>query len=174
MTTILMIGILLLLASPLRADQIRTAGDYLQIGIPAYAIGRAVGDRDHEGLRQMGNGFLTNTLTTGVLKETTLQLRPDGGDRRSFPSGHTSAAFQGAAFVHRRYGLEEAWPLYAGATFVGYSRVHARRHYWRDVIAGAAVGIGSSWLMTEPKKDYQLLVNSDGKSLQLSYHRRFD
>jgi len=66
--------------------------------------------------------------------------RPTGSNQ-SFPSGHTSAVFQGAAFIHKRYGLKQAAAAYIGATFVGYSRVESDKHFTEDVIAGAALGI---------------------------------
>jgi len=170
MTTVIIAMMLLLFCLPVRADAIRTMGDWLQIGIPAFALGRAHGIGDHEGVRQAATGVLTNMLTTQSLKLATNQTRPDGGNL-SFPSGHTSAAFQGAAFLHRRYGWDEAWHHYVAAGFVGYSRVHARRHYWRDVIAGAAVGIGSSWITATPREPRDLnLALTDG-GIQIQYSR---
>lgn len=170
MTTFFLGLVLLMFCLPVRADTIRTAGDWLQIGIPAFALGRAHGLGDSEGVRDMGHGILTNMLATQSIKIATDQTRPDGG-KLSFPSGHTSAAFQGAAFLHRRYGWHEAWPHYLAAGFVGYSRVHARRHHWRDVIGGAAVGIGSSWLTTTPFEKNALTLALEGDSVQARYIR---
>jgi undecaprenyl-diphosphatase len=59
---------------------------------------------------------------------------------RSFPSGHTAAAFAFATGA----GREIPWagpPLYAIAALVGYSRVHTGVHYPLDVIAGALAGV---------------------------------
>jgi membrane-associated phospholipid phosphatase len=170
MTTFFLGLVLLMFCLPVRADAIRTAGDWLQIGIPAFALGRAHGLGDSEGVRQAGSGIVTNMLATQSLKLATDQTRPDGGNL-SFPSGHTSAAFQGAAFLHRRYGWDEAWPHYLAAGFVGYSRVHARRHRWRDVIGGAAVGIGSSWLTATPRDRSSLTLALEGDSVQARYTR---
>jgi len=156
MTSILTIILLLLLLSmPVRADTVRKVGDYLQIAIPAFALGRTYGNSDHEGLRQMSTGLVANLAMTQIIKESTNQLRPDGSDRLSFPSGHTSAVFQGAAFVHRRYGLEYAWPHYLGASVVAYSRVHANRHHIRDVVGGALLGTAVSWTLTTQQNQVQ-------------------
>ena len=58
----------------------------------------------------------------------------------SFPSGHTASAFAFAAAVSAdRPDL--AFPLYALATAVGYSRVHVGVHYPGDVMAGAVLGL---------------------------------
>ncbi len=57
----------------------------------------------------------------------------------SFPSGHATAAFFGAALL--RDG-DPWWPLYyAVAIIVASSRVHVRIHHASDVVGGAVVGV---------------------------------
>ncbi|MGI8493338.1 MAG: phosphatase PAP2 family protein [Acidimicrobiales bacterium] len=57
----------------------------------------------------------------------------------SFPSGHATAAFFGAALL--RDG-DPWWPLYyAIAVVVASSRVHVRIHHASDVVGGALLGV---------------------------------
>jgi membrane-associated phospholipid phosphatase len=65
--------------------------------------------------------------------------------------------------MRKRYGWEYGIPAYAAASFVAYSRVEAREHYPHDVIAGAAIGIVSSYIFTRPYKGWHVDVGVDGK-----------
>ena len=136
-------------------DAIKTAGDILQYVIPATAGGLTLGYRDYKGTLQFGESVaLTEGLTYG-LKYTVNETRPDGGSQ-SFPSGHASISFCGAEFIRKRYGWELGIPAYAAASFVAYSRVEANEHYPHDVIAGAAIGMLSSFIFTKPYKGWEV------------------
>lgn len=57
----------------------------------------------------------------------------------SFPSGHATAAFFGAALLRDE---DTIWPLYyVLAVIVAASRIHVRIHHASDVIGGAITGI---------------------------------
>ena len=86
---------------------------------------------------------------TALLKSGVGRRRPDGSDRRSFPSGHASesAAYASLAAVNLTgAGLPDR--LQRGARFgcaalaiaCAYSRVEARRHFPADALAGYALG----------------------------------
>ncbi len=95
---------------------------------------------------------------TGAGKYLINKERPLQGGGYAFPSGHTSVAFQGASFFHRRYGFKYSIPAYILAGFTGYSRLNAKRHDGWDVLAGAAIGIGSTFFFTTPYEDKQMGV----------------
>ena len=129
-------------------DQIEKAGDIMQWGIPVTAGVISLWHGDIEGLFQLGEGALYTAAATHALKFAINAERPNGGDH-SFPSGHTSAATQGAAYLQMRYGWEYGIPAYLGAAFVGYSRVESDHHYWRDVAAGAILATGIQYAVSE-------------------------
>jgi hypothetical protein len=126
-------------------------GDVLQYIVPLGALALAGWNRDLEGMEDLGLSLAVAQGTTQVLKYAVRERRPDGTGL-SFPSGHTSAVFASAAFVHQRYGLALAAPFYALATETAYSRVHTHHHFTRDVIGGAAVGVASGFLLTTPRE----------------------
>ncbi len=97
-----------------------------------------------------------------------MNFTPFGNGERAFPSGHTSTAFQSASFIQKRYGWEYGIPAYALAGFTGYSRLNAQKHDGWDVLAGAVVGIGSTYLFTTPyqREHFELSFKSgDGDYL---------
>ena len=65
----------------------------------------------------------------------------------SFPSGHAAIAFSTATSLSLCY---KSWyvtvPSYLWATGVAYSQLHLGMHYPTDVLFGAIIGAGSSWL----------------------------
>lgn len=64
------------------------------------------------------------------------------GANSSFPSGHSALAFASASVLTReaKGNLWVGVPLYVMAGGVGYSRMHAEKHWFSDVIVGAAIG----------------------------------
>lgn len=80
-------------------------------------------------------------LLTLILKYSVKEKRPDNSNRLSFPSGHTATAFAFASVV----GIHHEWywsvAAYSLASFVGFSRIHDKKHFTHDVIAGATIGV---------------------------------
>ena len=60
---------------------------------------------------------------------------------RSFPSGHTAAAFTTASVI-AYYFKKWIIPAAIAACIAGFARIYLLVHYPSDVIAGAAIGIG--------------------------------
>lgn len=66
-------------------------------------------------------------------KHTVSRMRPDGSDDHSFFSEHTALAT-----VAGGWSVSASIPIAFGA---GYGRAAANKHYWSDILAGAAVGL---------------------------------
>jgi membrane-associated phospholipid phosphatase len=144
------------------SDAIQSAGDVLQFVLPATAAGLTLGYKDGKGALQFGESAALTLGVTYTLKYTVNETRPNGGSQ-SFPSGHSSISFCSAEFMRKRYGWEYGIPAYAVASFVAYSRVESREHYPHDVIAGASIGIVSSYIFTRPYKGWTVQADCDGK-----------
>jgi membrane-associated phospholipid phosphatase len=160
-----LLAVLLFLSSSLAAyadDAIETAGDILQFVLPGTAAGMTLLRWDGQGAVQFGESAGVTIGATYGLKYAVHETRPNGGSH-SFPSGHTSISFCSAEFIRKRYGWEYGVPAYALASFVAYSRVEAGAHYPHDVIAGAGIGIASSFIFTRPYKGWKIQLDADGK-----------
>lgn len=77
-------------------------------------------------------------------KRVTKRVRPDGSDDRSFPSGHTAAAFLTASLFAKEYGHRSPWysvGAYGVATSTALLRRINDKHWMTDVMTGAGIGI---------------------------------
>ncbi|MFC2049392.1 phosphatase PAP2 family protein [Chlamydiota bacterium] len=126
-----------------------SAGDALQIILPATAFGFTLIKGDWQGSTQAAVTFGVTVFTVTELKYLCNCTRPNGGCH-SFPSGHTAISFASAGFMQRRYGWRYGLPYYGAAVVVGCSRVHAKAHWVRDVFGGAAIGWLSSRIFSSP------------------------
>ncbi|WP_046743868.1 phosphatase PAP2 family protein [Kordia zhangzhouensis] len=157
---------------------IQDTGDVIQIALPATAFISTLIMDDGKGSWQFIKSFGTNLGVTYLLKYAINKPRPDGAtDGHAFPSGHTSTAFQSAAFIQKRYGWKYGIPAFALAGFVAYSRIEGLndRHDGWDVLGGIVVGIGSSYLFTTPyKRDhFKLTFSKENNIYQLGLLYRF-
>lgn len=146
-------------------------GDFFTVAIPAIAYGSTFYFDDEEGREEFYKSYGVTMVSTVILKHTIRQKRPDSNERDSFPSGHTSSAVSGAVFVHKRYGLAFAIPLYLGAIYTGYSRIQVNRHYPKDVVAGAVFGAVTSWYFTSEYKGIEVIpqVSEEYQGMQFRY-----
>jgi membrane-associated phospholipid phosphatase len=108
----------------------------------------------------MMKGLILDVIAVTALKSAVGRTRPDGSDTRSFPSGHTSGAFTISTILSRRHGWKVGIPAFGLATFTAIARMEDNRHYFSDVVAGAAIGIAVGQLVT-PK------AGDDGRGVQV-------
>lgn len=124
--------------------------DVLAIGLPLVATGKAVTSGDANDIKDLTFSLGAALIATQGLKSLIHENRPDGSGNDSFPSGHTSIAFAAARFYDKRYGSEASPYLYAAAGLTALARVKADKHYYKDVLAGAALGYASAEYFTRP------------------------
>jgi membrane-associated phospholipid phosphatase len=132
-----------------RIDGITNTGDVMAYVLPATALSLTAYFKDGEGAREFGKSAAITMAVTFGLKYAINARRPNGGPH-SFPSGHAAITFSSAEFMFKRYGWKYGIPAYVFASFVGYSRVRAHQHYFRDVAAGAAIGVVTTYFMSRP------------------------
>lgn len=117
------------------ADWLGTAG-----AVGNVTAGAITAWRNPERGKAMGRFGCEMGLAVGVsklLKSTIRETRPDGSDRKSFPSEHS--------FITAAVGWNFTFQIPLAA-FVGISRVDANKHRPRDVVAGMAMGAGTQAL----------------------------
>jgi membrane-associated phospholipid phosphatase len=151
-------------------------GDILQIAIPSIAGLTTIIKKDWKGTKQFALSYGTSFIVTHSLKKIIKKERPEGRNLfDAFPSGHTTSAFSGASFIQRRYGWKYGKWAYLGAAIVGVSRMEGPdgwHDHW-DVLAGALVGIGSTYLFTtEYQREHMEMgfsTNKDGFLIAFRY-----
>lgn len=143
-------------------SRLASAADYSRLSLASAAALALTGGRPGRRAASMGLGSLATTasIVNIAVKPAWRRRRPDRVGQevpvarhvpmpssRSFPSGHSAAAFAfatGVGHVMPRAAL----PLRALAALVAYSRVHTGVHYPGDVLAGALMGTALAQLTT--------------------------
>lgn len=152
-----------------------TVSDIGAYSLAALAIGLPVIDKDKHGAFQAAGSIATSALIATGLKEAFPERRPDGSDRKSFPSGHTARAFTAAASLYNRQGQSVGIPALAVATLVGVARVKADKHFWYDAVVGAGIGAGVGFLIThnKPEGEAAFIPWGDTRGGGFTFVRRF-
>ena len=106
----------------------------------------------YESRTKCGGMLVSDVMSIGIMTATVKGIkyavnrqRPYGGDH-SFPSGHTATSFMTATMLHKEYGWRSPWFSIGGytiAALTGVSRIMNNAHWMSDVVAGAAIGVGS-------------------------------
>jgi len=131
----------------------KTASDIGAYSLIAVSVGLPALQGDKAGALQAAGSFGATSFVTEGLKQTFPKTRPDLSDRKSFPSGHTSRSFSAAASLMNRQGAKVGVPAFLVAGFVGLARVEGKKHYWTDVLAGAAIGTSIGLLITKDRPE---------------------
>ena len=153
-------------------------GDALQLAIPISAGITTLIKKDWQGTKQLALSYSTSLIITHSLKKIIRKQRPEGRNLYdAFPSGHTTSAFSGASFIQRRYGWRYGKWAYLGAAIVGVSRMEGPDgwHDIWDVLAGAGVGVGSTYIFTKPyeQEKYQIGFKSSKKGFLIGFKYSF-
>ncbi len=131
-----------------------TIDNYLQFApaVAVYALNLAGIKGEHNYIDMSMIFLISNVIMEGFvypIKNVSHELRPNGNDYQSFPSGHTAEAFLSATFLFEEYKNVSVWYGIGGylvAGTVGYLRIYNNAHWMHDVIAGAGFGIASTEL----------------------------
>lgn len=131
-----------------------TVDNYTQFFPAALVFGlNAAGVKGKHNFKDRTLIFASSQLISTALVTPTKRFinheRPDGSNKKSFPSGHTATAFSTAHFMFREYretNLLLSLTGYPFAIFTGVYRVINDKHWATDVVAGAGIGILSTEL----------------------------
>lgn len=157
---------------------LESTGDALQLALPLTAGIMTLVKKDYQGTKKFAFSYATTLVLTYSLKEIVHKQRPEGRLLfDAFPSGHTASAFSGASFIQRRYGWKYGKYAYVLAAVVGVSRMEGPDgwHDIWDILGGAAIGIGSTYLFTKPYQQEKIDIGfaSDGKNYLFSFRYKF-
>lgn len=135
----------------------------IALSIGTAAVGAARGDRRlaRTGARMLAS-HLAATAIKGAIKRRVDRARPrlfssdhdhrltrgdrNEGPHNSFPSGHTAGAMAVSRAILREYPGASR-PAYAAAVVTGALQLPTGSHFPIDVLAGAAIGVGSEALV---------------------------
>jgi membrane-associated phospholipid phosphatase len=148
------------------------------LSIFSYALLKKDKKQLNKGISLASSELLTSILTT-TLKLSFRRDRPfitypeiqkhSSAGSYSFPSGHTSMAFTIATSLSLLY---PKWYViassYVWASGVGYSRMYLGVHYPSDVLVGALIGAGSSYLCYK-LQNYIQKTTEEKRALGLLY-----
>ncbi|MDD3095026.1 MAG: phosphatase PAP2 family protein [Candidatus Neomarinimicrobiota bacterium] len=121
---------------------------YWCFGVSALgALGKGLQTGNYlESFRYWAFSNVTTVGITYVLKYSIHRERPNGRNRYSFPSGHSSSAFATATMLQMWYGWPAGIPAYALAALTAFQRMDDNQHWLSDVIMGTAIGIAVPYM----------------------------
>jgi membrane-associated phospholipid phosphatase len=118
-----------------------------------FAISRKSEDRRFRAFSYaLVNGSIMSAAIVQPSKVAFQRLRPNGEDRHSFPSGHSTDTFMYATVISEHYGWKAAIPAYTVATYVSATRLADRKHHLTDAAAGAGIGYIIGHTVSRPRR----------------------
>lgn len=124
-------------------DRFADAGRALLVGAAGILPQRAAANR---GRISAGACLIAIKLITTAIKHAVPERRPDGENNKSFPSEHAAECVAAAMIIEREYPGTMGAAAYALAAAVSFARIKSKKHYPRDVLAGALIGCGAVWI----------------------------
>lgn len=130
-----------------------SAGFQAGTALSLWLIGRYIVPRKEDGSRSnkashLGLDLLRAQIVSQVMvhaiKYSVRRDRPTG-ECCAFPSGHATSAFSSAAVFERHFGERGSWWALTAASYVAASRLVDNRHFFSDVVFGAALGESVGW-----------------------------
>jgi membrane-associated phospholipid phosphatase len=115
-------------------------GDVGRFGLIGGAICLPLSRRNYDGSFDAATSVLATSALCKAIKPCVPEQRPNGEDDCSFPSQHAAESFAAAVALRRHFGDGAGLLALGVGACVAASRVLARKHYGRDVLAGIAIG----------------------------------
>ncbi len=129
-------------------QRVEKSTDVLALVPAAAGLTASLVMKDWKGTKQLALSGVTALAANYALELSIRKKRPDGTGNHAFPSTHAMAAFTGATFLQQRYGWKYGLPAYIVSGYVAFGRVYGKKHDVWDVLAGAAIGAGCSFIYT--------------------------
>jgi membrane-associated phospholipid phosphatase len=132
---------------------IGSAGFQTGSALSLWLIGRYIVPKNEDGSHSnrashLGLDLLRAQIVSQAmvhaLKYSVRRDRPTG-ECCAFPSGHATSAFASAAVFERHFGERGSWWALTAASYVAASRLVDNRHFFSDVVFGAALGEAVGW-----------------------------
>ena len=149
-------------------------------GISVYVL-NGLGIQGKNNLLDATRQYLISSILMMVVvqsgKAITKLRRPDGFGTNTFPGGYTATAFVAAEFLHQEFKDKPPWISIMGYTMavvVGYMRIYNNRHWLKDDIAGAGIGMGITKLVYwfYPKVKDKIFKNKPMNAMVMPYYQQ--
>jgi len=126
------------------ADVWARFGDVGRAALIGGAVLLPLRRRDWNGSFDALTAVLASSAVCKTIKPFVPERRPNGEDNNGFPSQHAAECFAAGLALRRFFGEPAGAAGVGAATLVAMSRLFARKHKTRDVVAGIAIGAAAT------------------------------